>query len=82
MYDVLHGQMQHPVIDGEVEDVETPVQKGLDASKEGRQSLDVVVAGPVVGDIHESGKAIVCSMLSSGGGFTVIDIGCDSPVCG
>ena len=55
------------------------LQPALDASKTGRQTLGVAVAGTVAGDIHEIGKTIVCSMLSAAG-FTVTDVGCDVPV--
>lgn len=37
-----------------------------------------VVAGTVVGDIHDIGKNIVC-MLMEGNGFKVIDLGVDVP---
>ena len=55
------------------------LQPALDASKEGRQTLGMAVAGTVAGDIHEIGKTIVCSMLSAAG-FEVTDVGCDVPV--
>ena len=55
------------------------LQPALDASKTGRQTLGVAVAGTVAGDIHEIGKTIVCSMLSAAG-FTVTDVGCDVAV--
>ena len=55
------------------------LQPALDASKTGRQTLGVAVAGTVAGDIDEIGKTIVCSMLSAAG-FTVTDVGCDVPV--
>ncbi len=37
-----------------------------------------IVAGTVVGDIHDIGKNIVC-MMSEGAGFKVIDLGTDVP---
>ncbi len=49
--------------------------------KEGgkREALGRVVIGTVAGDIHEIGKNIVASMLTSAG-FEVIDLGTDVPV--
>jgi len=44
-----------------------------------RESLGRVVIGTVAGDIHEIGKNIVASMLTSAG-FEVIDLGTDVPV--
>jgi len=38
-----------------------------------------IVAGTVVGDIHDIGKNLVC-MLFEGAGFKVIDLGVDVPV--
>ena len=37
-----------------------------------------IVAGTVVGDIHDIGKNIMCMMME-GAGFTVIDLGADVP---
>ncbi len=39
----------------------------------------VIVAGTVVGDIHDIGKNLVC-MMCEGSGFKVIDLGTDVPV--
>jgi len=49
--------------------------------KEGgkREALGRVVIGTVAGDIHEIGKNIIASMLTSAG-FEVIDLGTDVPV--
>ncbi len=44
-----------------------------------REALGKVVIGTVAGDIHEIGKNIVASLLTSAG-FEVIDLGTDVPV--
>jgi len=49
--------------------------KRSDAQK---RSLGTVVAGTVQGDIHDIGKSLVCTLLSTAG-FTVHDLGVDVP---
>jgi corrinoid protein of di/trimethylamine methyltransferase len=44
-----------------------------------RQTLGIVVIGTVEGDIHDIGKTLVATMLSSGG-FRVYDLGVNVPV--
>ncbi|MBW1863452.1 MAG: corrinoid protein [Deltaproteobacteria bacterium] len=45
-------------------------------SKGGDQSKGTIVAGAVLGDIHDIGKNLVC-MMYEGAGFRVIDLGVD-----
>ena len=45
-------------------------------SKDGDQSKGTIVAGAVLGDIHDIGKNLVC-MMYEGAGFRVIDLGVD-----
>ncbi len=45
-------------------------------SKDGNQSKGTIVAGAVLGDIHDIGKNLVC-MMYEGAGFRVIDLGVD-----
>ena len=45
-------------------------------SKGGSRSKGTIVAGAVLGDIHDIGKNLVC-MMCEGAGFKVIDLGVD-----
>ena len=47
-------------------------------TKFGVKPKGTIVAGTVLGDIHDIGKNIVC-MMSEGAGFRVIDVGVDVP---
>lgn len=55
------------------------IQPELDKTEGASRSLGVAIAGTVQGDIHETGKTIVCAMLSAAG-FTVTDLGPDVSV--
>jgi len=44
----------------------------------GAKTKGTVVAGTVLGDIHDIGKNLVCMMME-GGGFRVVDLGVDVP---
>lgn len=48
-------------------------------TKSGVKPKGTIVAGTVMGDVHDIGKNIVCMMME-GGGFKVIDLGIDVPV--
>ncbi len=52
------------------------LEPALKASGQARQVLGTVVLGTVKGDIHEIGKSLVSSMLSTNG-FQVYDLGVD-----
>lgn len=54
------------------------VQPLLDSQVSGSNSKGTVVMATVQGDIHDIGKTIVASMLTSSG-YSVIDLGCDVP---
>lgn len=47
-------------------------------TKSGVKPKGTIVAGTVMGDVHDIGKNIVCMMME-GGGFKVIDLGVDIP---
>jgi 5-methyltetrahydrofolate--homocysteine methyltransferase len=47
-------------------------------TKSGVKPKGTIVAGTVMGDVHDIGKNIVCMMME-GGGFKVIDLGVDVP---
>lgn len=47
-------------------------------TKSGVKPKGIMVAGTVMGDVHDIGKNIVCMMME-GGGFKVIDVGVDVP---
>lgn len=54
------------------------VQPLMDKEVSGSNNKGTVVMATVQGDIHDIGKTIVASMLTSAG-YTVIDLGCDVP---
>ena len=55
-------------------------EPALMARQEQRRVLGTVVIGTVEGDIHEIGKSLVATMLSTAG-FQVHDLGVDVPAC-
>ena len=54
------------------------IQPLMDSEVSGSNNKGTVVMATVQGDIHDIGKTIVASMLTSAG-YTVIDLGCDVP---
>jgi corrinoid protein of di/trimethylamine methyltransferase len=50
------------------------IEEELKKTGDKRESLGIVVVGTVFGDIHDIGKAMVCTLLTAGG-FEVHDLG-------
>lgn len=54
------------------------VLKPLLAGKRDRTERGILIMGTVKGDLHDIGKNLVC-MMAEGAGFTVVDLGVDTP---
>jgi len=54
------------------------LRKAIEEGKEGPKTIGTALAGTVLGDIHDIGKNIVCSLFVANG-FEVIDLGTSVP---